>query len=71
MLYLCFTASALEKFVNLPQSSLEKTEKLEQLRALENGMSIGITVVDKPSPISIDTAEDLQKARDYADKIEK
>ena len=67
----CFTAPALEKFVKLPQSQLEKTEKLEQLRALENGMSIGITVVDKPSPISIDTAEDLQKARDYADKIEK
>jgi predicted GTPase len=54
-----------------PQSKLEKTEKLEQLRAIENGMSIGITVVDKPSPISIDTAEDLQKARAYADKIEK
>lgn len=62
----CFRAESLEKFVNLPQSLLEKTEKLEQLRALENGMTIGITVIDKDSPISIDTYEDLEKARDYS-----
>ena len=62
----CFRAESLEKFVGLPQSLLEKTEKLEQLRALENGMTIGITVIDKDSPISIDTYEDLEKARDYA-----
>ena len=62
----CFRAESLEKFVNLPQSLLEKTEKLEQLRALENDMTIGITVIDKDSPISIDTYEDLEKARDYA-----
>jgi len=67
----CFTAEALEKFVNLPQSRLETTEKLEQLRALENGMTIGITVIDKPSPISIDTPEDLKKALSYAEKFEK
>jgi len=62
----CFRAESLEKFVSLPQSFLEKTEKLEQLRALESGMTIGITVIDKDSPISIDTYEDLEKARDYA-----
>lgn len=62
----CFRAESLEKFVSLPQSLLEKTEKLEQLRALESGMTIGITVIDKDSPISIDTYEDLEKARDYA-----
>ena len=65
----CFRAKSLEKFVSLPQSLLEKTEKLEQLRALENGMTIGITVIDKDSPISIDTYEDLEKARDYAKRI--
>ena len=60
-----FRADALEKFVKLPQSSLEKTEKLEQLRALENGMTIGLKVINKPSPISIDTPEDLERARKY------
>ena len=65
----CFRAKSLAKFVSLPQSSLEKSEKLEQLRALENGMTVGITVVDKDSPISIDTYEDLEKARVYAQKV--
>lgn len=58
-----FRASSLEKFVSLPQSKLEKTEKLEQLRALENGMTIGIKILNKPAPISIDTYEDLKRAR--------
>lgn len=62
----CFRSESLKKFINLPQSPLEKTEKLEQLRALENDLTIGITVIDKDSPISIDTHEDLEKARDYA-----
>ncbi len=66
----CFRADSLRKFVSLPQSFLEKTEKLEQLRALENGMTIGITIVDKESPISIDTYEDLKKARAYAERKE-
>ncbi len=62
----CFRAESLVKFVKLPQSTLEKIEKLEQLRALENDMTIGITVIDKDSPISIDTYEDLENARIYA-----
>ncbi|MCR4623534.1 MAG: 3-deoxy-manno-octulosonate cytidylyltransferase [Alphaproteobacteria bacterium] len=62
----CFRAESLIRFVNLPQSPLEKTEKLEQLRALENNMTIGITIIDKESPISIDTYEDLERARAYA-----
>lgn len=60
-----FRAQTLQRFVQLPQSPLEKTESLEQLRALENGMSIGISVVNAPSPISIDTPEDLERARQY------
>lgn len=59
----CFKSEALKKFVSLPQSNLEKIEKLEQLRALENDITIGIVVVDKPSPISVDTPEDLEKVR--------
>lgn len=61
----CFKIEALEKFVSLPQSRLEKIEKLEQLRAIENGMTIGIKIVDRPNPISVDTQEDLDLARKY------
>ncbi|MBQ7674456.1 MAG: 3-deoxy-manno-octulosonate cytidylyltransferase [Alphaproteobacteria bacterium] len=64
-----FRAEMLEKFVSLPQGRLEKTEKLEQLRALENGMSIGIKVLDLESPISVDTATDLYAAREYFEKL--
>jgi 3-deoxy-manno-octulosonate cytidylyltransferase (CMP-KDO synthetase) len=56
-----FTSDSIKKFCNLPQSYLEKTENLEQLRALENGMSIGVCYVDD-IPISVDTKEDLEKA---------
>jgi 3-deoxy-manno-octulosonate cytidylyltransferase (CMP-KDO synthetase) len=57
-----FTANGLRDFCNLEYSSYESSEKLEQLRALENGMDIGISVI-KELPISIDTQEDLEKAR--------
>jgi 3-deoxy-manno-octulosonate cytidylyltransferase (CMP-KDO synthetase) len=60
-----FRSAGLRKFVNLPQSPLEKREKLEQLRAVENGMTIGIAVVDQDPPISVDTADDLARAREY------
>ncbi|GHT96374.1 3-deoxy-manno-octulosonate cytidylyltransferase [Alphaproteobacteria bacterium] len=57
-----FRSESLEKFVSLPQGILEKTEKLEQLRALENNMTIGIDVVDADPPISVDTPGDLSTA---------
>lgn len=60
-----YKAKSLEKFVTLPPSNLEQIEKLEQLRALENDMSIYACVVDSSlKPISIDTDADL----DYAIK---
>lgn len=59
-----YKAEALEKFVKLPQSPLEKREKLEQLRALENDMTIGIGVVDDFA-IGVDTPEDLEVVRKY------
>lgn len=59
-----FKAESLRKFVELPVSFLEKTERLEQLRALENGMSIGLCYVDT-IPISVDTKEDYNKAIEY------
>jgi len=57
-----FRRSALEKFVSMPPSLLEQREKLEQLRALENGMRIDIQLV-KSVPLGVDTAEDLERAR--------
>lgn len=57
-----YRRGALEKFVSLKPSTLEKREKLEQLRALENGMTIDIAIVDT-APLGVDTLEDLEKAR--------
>lgn len=59
-----YRREALEKFVSLPPSPLEKLERLEQLRALENGMKICVAEVDPLGP-SIDTPEDLKAAEEY------
>ncbi len=53
---------ALEKYIKFPPSPLEKREKLEQLRALENGLSISVSIVDT-FPLGVDTIEDLEKVR--------
>ena len=53
---------ALERFVKLPISRLEQQERLEQLRALENGIRIDVALVDTV-PFGVDTPEDLEKAR--------
>jgi 3-deoxy-manno-octulosonate cytidylyltransferase (CMP-KDO synthetase) len=57
-----FTRASLARFVALPPSPLEKREKLEQLRALEAGMQIGVARVDSV-PLSVDTPADLERAR--------
>ncbi|MGD0023142.1 MAG: 3-deoxy-manno-octulosonate cytidylyltransferase [Xanthobacteraceae bacterium] len=57
-----FRRAALERFVALPPSPLERREKLEQLRALEAGMRIDVAIVDTV-PLGIDTPEDLETAR--------
>ena len=57
-----YRRQALEKFVSLQPSGLEIQERLEQLRLLENGMKIGVSIV-KDTPISVDTHEDLLEAR--------
>ena len=54
----------LEKFVKLKPSPLEKSEKLEQLRALESGMQIH-TIITSEHPIGVDTKSDLNKAENY------
>jgi 3-deoxy-manno-octulosonate cytidylyltransferase (CMP-KDO synthetase) len=55
-----YKRSALEKFINLPQSPREIEEKLEQLRALDNQMRIDIALIDF-LPLGVDTPEDLEK----------
>jgi 3-deoxy-manno-octulosonate cytidylyltransferase (CMP-KDO synthetase) len=57
-----YRREALESFVALPPSRLEQREKLEQLRALEAGMSIAVARVDE-APLSVDTPADLERAR--------
>jgi 3-deoxy-manno-octulosonate cytidylyltransferase (CMP-KDO synthetase) len=57
-----YRREALERFVKLPPSTLEKRERLEQLRALEAGMRIDVALVDSV-PLGVDTPEELAKAR--------
>jgi 3-deoxy-manno-octulosonate cytidylyltransferase (CMP-KDO synthetase) len=57
-----YRRAALERFVALPPSPLERREKLEQLRALEAGMRIDVAIVDSV-PLGVDTPEDLELAR--------
>ena len=60
-----FRRAALEAFTAAPPSPLEQRERLEQLRALELGLSIWAAVVDE-APISVDNPADLERARQYA-----
>ena len=56
-----YQRAALDKFVSLPPSPLEKRERLEQLRALEAGFTIHAAIVDTV-PVGVDTPEDLAHA---------
>ena len=63
----CYTVSTLKKFVALKQSSNEIKNKLEQLRALDNGLKINVALA-KSSPIGVDTEEDfvaIKKIMEY------
>jgi len=57
-----YRRAALERFVSLPASPLERREKLEQLRALEAGMRIDARIVDTV-PLGVDTQDELERAR--------
>lgn len=54
--------------VTLPPSQLEKFEKLEQLRVLENGYNIRMKIIEE-STICVDTEEDLARARNFAQNM--
>jgi 3-deoxy-manno-octulosonate cytidylyltransferase (CMP-KDO synthetase) len=62
-----YRRAALQRFVALPPSPLERQEKLEQLRALEAGMRIDVTIVDTV-PRGVDTPADLETAREILAK---
>lgn len=57
-----YRREALAQFVEMPPSSLEQRENLEQLRALEAGMRIDVKQV-KHVPLSVDTPQDLEEVR--------
>lgn len=59
-----YKRQSLKKFISLPHSALEISEKLEQLRALENDMTINISIV-QDNPKTVDTPEDLEVAREH------
>jgi 3-deoxy-manno-octulosonate cytidylyltransferase (CMP-KDO synthetase) len=61
-----YRRAALERFTAAPPSPLERREKLEQLRALELGLSIWAAVADQ-EPIQVDSPSDLARARAYAE----
>lgn len=62
-----YRRSDLERFVSLPPSTLEKRERLEQLRAMEAGMQIAAAYVDSV-PLGVDTQADLERARQILGK---
>lgn len=57
-----YRRAALERYVTLPPSDLEQRERLEQLRALAQGMRIDVAIVDAV-PLGVDTPADLERAR--------
>ena len=58
-----YTRETLARLMQLEQTPLEKTERLEQLRALENDITIQVTTLDDYHGLAVDTPEDLEKAR--------
>lgn len=58
-----FSRDGLARWRGLPPSGLERAERLEQLRALEHGIPIGVARLDRPAPPGIDTPDDLRQAQ--------
>lgn len=67
-----FRREFLLRFARLPPTPLERSESLEQLRALEHGHRIRVVETRQPYiPLSVDTPEDLERARELARKKER
>lgn len=63
-IYAC-RRDALQRWVSLPPHPLELVEKLEQLRALADGLAMGVAVVDAPSWGEVNTEDDLIRANSH------
>lgn len=61
-----YRVGALRRLTALPPSSLELAERLEQLRALQNGLRIVVGACRVPPGLGVDTQDDLRKAREFA-----
>ncbi len=59
----CYSVSFLKRFVSWPEGRLEQIERLEQLRVIENGHTIGVTIVDSAPP-EVDTEKDLELVKE-------
>ena len=66
--FYAYTAAALERYARLPPSRLELVEKLEQLRFLENGISITVSEAAEDT-IGVDTDADLRKVEEYFRRV--
>jgi 3-deoxy-manno-octulosonate cytidylyltransferase (CMP-KDO synthetase) len=60
-----YSRPALERWVALSPTGLERAERLEQLRALQHGMTLGVARLNEPALPGVDTLEDLQRAEAY------
>jgi len=59
-----YRRATLDRFVRLPRGALELRERLEQLRALEAGLRLSVSLIDKSRlGVQVDTAADLDRAR--------
>ena len=64
-----YRRAALDRFVALPRGVLEQRERLEQLRALEAGMRISVSLIDPAGlGVQVDTPEDLARARRFMER---
>ncbi|HXE57436.1 MAG TPA: 3-deoxy-manno-octulosonate cytidylyltransferase [Gemmatimonadales bacterium] len=57
-----FARAALERWSGLAPTPVERTERLEQLRALQHGLAIGVARLSEPAPRGVDTPDDLRWA---------
>lgn len=60
-----YRVSTLNRFVQWPPSELEMQEKLEQLRALSNGVKIRVALCEQTIPPGVDTEHDLEAVRSF------
>ena len=66
-----YRRAALDRFVRLPRGVLEQRERLEQLRALEAGMRISVSLIDPARlGVQVDTPADLARARELMERAE-